>query len=159
MTRQEAVIKRRFAIHWAHRVANRFRDGQLYINLRGSGRDDPAVAATEALATLLQSLGAPARDIPDGLDARAGLYRSVLAGRRVLIVIDNARDGQQVRPLLPGSPGCLVIVTSRNPLTGLAMTDGARRLTLDLLSPATAIQTLEFRLRAGRVAAEPEAVE
>jgi hypothetical protein len=103
----------------------------------------------------------PARaqaDIPDGLDARAGLYRSILAGKRVLVVLDNTRDGQQVRSLLPGSPGCLVIVTSRNPLAGLAMTEGARLLTLDLPSPLTAREALERRLGRDRVAAEPKAV-
>src|ERR1700733_15029523 len=100
----------------------------------------------------------PAGHIPDGLDARAGLYRSVLAGKRVLIVLDNARDVAQVRPLLPGSPGCLVIVNSRNPLTGLAMTDGTRLLTLNLPSPLTARETLERRLGIDRVTAEPEAV-
>jgi DNA-binding SARP family transcriptional activator len=153
------IGKTTLAVHWAHRIAKYFADGQLYINLRGFDASGSAAAPADALHALLFSLGVPASYIPDGLDARAGLYRSVLAGKRVLIVLDNARDTQQVRPLLPGRPGCLVIVTSRNPLAGLAMTDGARRLTLDLLSPATAIKTLELRLGAGRVAAEPEAVE
>jgi DNA-binding SARP family transcriptional activator len=153
------IGKTAFAIHWAHRVANRFKDGQLYINLRGFDPSDPAVAPTDALRTLLSSLGVPAGDIPDGLDARAGMYRSILAGKRVLIVLDNARDVQQVRPLLPGSPGCLAMVTSRNPLAGLAMTEGARLLTLNLPSVLTAREALERRLGRNRVAAEPAAVE
>ncbi len=128
------IGKTTFAIHWAHRVANRFEDGQLYLNLRGFDQGDPAVAPTDALRTLLCSLGVPAADIPDDLDARAGLYRSILAGQRVLVVPDNAHDARQVRPLLPGSPGCLVLVTSRNPLAELAMAEGARLLTLSLLS-------------------------
>jgi hypothetical protein len=152
------IGKTAFAIHWAHRVAKRFQHGQLYIDLRGFGPSDPAAAPADALRTLLYSLGIPAGDIPDGLDARAGLYRSVLAGKQVLVVLDNARDGEQVRPLLPGSPGCLVIVTSRNPLAGLAMTEGARLLTLDLPSPLTAREALERRLGRDRVAAEPKAV-
>ena len=153
------IGKTTFAIHWAHHIARHFADGQLYINLRGFDSGDSATAPADALHTLLSSLGVPAVSVPDGVDARAGLYRSVLAGKRVLIVLDNARDVQQVRPLLPGSPGCLVIATSRNPLTGLAMTDGARLLTLGLPSLATAKQTLERRLDSGRVAAEPEAAE
>jgi tetratricopeptide (TPR) repeat protein len=152
------IGKTTFAIHWAHRIAKHFADGQLYLNLRGFDPSGSATAPADALYALLHSLGVPASHIPDGLDARAGLYRSVLAGKRVLIVLDNARDVQQVRPLLPGRPGCLIIATSRSPLIGLAMTDGARLLTLDLPSPPTAMQTLERRLGAGRVAAEPEAV-
>ena len=151
------IGKTTFAIHWAHRVAKHFEDGQLYLNLRGFDSSASAMAPADALRALLYSLGVPPGHIPDDLDARAGLYRSVLAGKRVLIVLDNARDGEQVRPLLPGSPGCLVIATSRNPLTGLAMTDGARLLPLNLPSPLTARETLERRLGAGRVAAEPEA--
>jgi DNA-binding SARP family transcriptional activator/tetratricopeptide (TPR) repeat protein len=153
------IGKTTFAIHWAHRIAKHFADGQLYLNLRGFDSSGAATAPADALYALLCSLGVPASYIPDGLDARAGLYRSVLAGKRVLIVLDNARDVQQVRPLLPGSPGCLIIATSRNPLIGLAMTDGARLLTLNLPSLPTAMQTLERRLGAGRVAAEPAAVE
>jgi DNA-binding SARP family transcriptional activator len=153
------IGKTTFAIHWAHRIAKHFTDGQLYLNLRGFDSSGPAAAPADALYALLYSLGVPASHIPDGLDARAGLYRSVLAGRRVLVVLDNARDAQQVRPLLPGSPGCLVMATSRNPLIGLAMADGARLLTLDLPSLPAALQTLERRLGADRVAAEPAAVE
>jgi DNA-binding SARP family transcriptional activator/tetratricopeptide (TPR) repeat protein len=153
------IGKTTFAIHWAHRVAGHFQDGQLYLDLRGFDSSGFATAPEDALYALLCSLGVPAGLIPDGLDARAGLYRSVLAGKRVLVVLDNARDVRQVRPLLPGTQGCLVIATSRNPLTGLAMTDGARLVTLKLPSASTARQTLERRLGAGRVAAEPEAVE
>jgi DNA-binding SARP family transcriptional activator/tetratricopeptide (TPR) repeat protein len=153
------IGKTTFAIHWAHRVARHFQDGQLYLDLRGFDSSGLATAPADALYALLCSLGVPAGHIPDGLDARAGMYRSVLAGKRVLVVLDNARDVRQVRPLLPGTQGCLVIATSRNPLTGLAMTDGARLLTLKLPSVSTARETLERRLGADRIAAEPEAVE
>jgi hypothetical protein len=153
------VGKTTLAIHWAHCVAKHFDDGQLYLNLRGFDASGTATAPADALRTLLYSLGVPTEHLPADLDARAGLYRSLLARRRVLIVLDNARDGEQVRPLLPASPGSLVVVTSRNPLTGLAMTAGARLLTLSPPSVPTARQTLEHRLGADRVAAEPEAVE
>jgi DNA-binding SARP family transcriptional activator len=153
------IGKTTFVIHWAHHVAKHFEDGQLYLNLRGFDSSDSATAPVDALRTLLYSLGVPPWHIPGDPDARAGLYRSVLAGKRILIVLDNARDVAQVRPLLPGSPGCLVIATSRNPLTGLAMTEGARLLTLHLPSALTARETLERRLGTGRAAAEPEAVE
>lgn len=153
------IGKTAFAIHWAHRVAKHFEDGQLYLNLRGFDSSDSATAPVDALGALLYSLGVPPRHIPGDPDARAGLYRSVLAGKRILIVLDNARDVEQVRPLPPGSPRCLVIATSRNPLTGLAMTEGARLLTLHLPSVLTARETLERRLGTGRVAAEPQAVE
>jgi DNA-binding SARP family transcriptional activator/tetratricopeptide (TPR) repeat protein len=153
------IGKTTFAIHWAHRVARHFEDGQLYLDLRGFDPSGFATTPADALYALLSSLGVPAGHIPDGLDARAGLYRSVLAGKRVLVVLDNARDVRQVRPLLPGAQGCLVIATSRNPLTGLAMTDGARLLTLRLPSVFTARETLERRLGADRIAAEPAAVD
>ena len=153
------IGKTTFAIHWAHHVAKHFEDGQLYLNLRGFDSSDSATAPVDALRVLLCSLGVPPRHMPGDPDALAGLYRSVLAGKRILIVLDNARDAEQVRPLLPGSPGCLVIATSRNPLTGLAITEGARLLTLHLPSVLTARETLERRLGTGRVAAEPAAVE
>ncbi len=153
------IGKTTFAVHWAHQVARHFQDGQLYLDLRGFDASGSATSPAGALHTLLYSLGVPAGHIPDGLDARAGMYRSLLAKKRVLIVLDNARDVRQVRPLLPGSPGCLVIATSRNPLTGLAMTDGARLLRLDLLSLPTAREALERRLGSARVAAEPDAAE
>jgi DNA-binding SARP family transcriptional activator len=153
------IGKTTFAIHWAHHVAKHFEDGQLYLNLHGFDSSGSAMIPADALGALLYSLGLPAGHIPDHLDARAGMYRSVLAGKHVLIVLDNARDVEQVRPLLSGSPGCLVIVTSRSPLAGLAMTEGARLLTLKLPSVLTARGTLERRLGVDRVAAEPEAVE
>lgn len=153
------IGKTTFAIHWAHRVAKHFEDGQLYLNLRGFDSSASAMTPAEALRTLLYSLGIPAGHIPADLDARAGLHRSVLARKRVLIVLDNARDVEQIRPLLPAGPGCLVIATSRNPLAGLAMTEGARLLTLNLPSVLTARETLEHRLGADRVAAESVAVE
>jgi DNA-binding SARP family transcriptional activator len=153
------IGKTTFAIHWAHRVAEHFEDGQLYLNLHGFDSSASPMPPADALGTLLCSLGLPARYIPHDLDARAGMYRSVLAGKHVLIVLDNARDVEQIRPLLPGSPVCLVIATSRTPLAGLAMTEGVRLLTLELPSRLTARETLERRLGVDRIAAEPEAVE
>lgn len=151
------VGKTALAMHWAHQVAPRFRDGQLYVNLRGF---DPASPATpdEAIRELLDGLAVPAAQIPSGLAARAALYRTLLADRRMLIVLDNARDEQQVRPLLPATPSCLVLITSRRQLAGLAATDGARLLTLDVLSPAEARQMLTARLGTDRAAADPAAV-
>jgi DNA-binding SARP family transcriptional activator len=153
------IGKTTFAIHCAHHAAKHFEDGQLYLNLRGFDSSARATAPADALHVLLYSLGIPAAQMPADLDARAGLYRSVLARKRVLIVLDNARDTEQVRPLLPAGPGCLVITTSRNPLAGLAMTEGARLLTLDLPCAASAKETLERGLGAHRVAAEPEAAD
>jgi tetratricopeptide (TPR) repeat protein len=133
--------KTALAIEWAHRVAGRFPDGQLYVNLRGYDPDQP-VAAGDALAGFLRALGVPGHDIPDPVEDRAGLYRSKLAGRRVLVLLDNARDGDQVRPLLPGDPSCAAVVTSRDTLAGLVAVEGARRLDLDVLPSADAIALL-----------------
>jgi DNA-binding SARP family transcriptional activator len=151
------VGKTTLAVHWAHQVRDRFPDGQLYLNLRGFDASRPAMSTAEALSCLLTALGVPARQVAADGDAQVAQYRSALAGRRVLIVLDNAREADQVRPLLPGAPGCLAIVTSRNHLTGLIVTDGAHPLTLDLLSPAEAREFLARRLGAARVAAEPAA--
>ena len=112
-----------------------------------------------AVRGFLDALGMPPTQIPDGLQAQTALYRSLLSGRRVLVVIDNARDADQVRPLLPGSPGCLAIVTSRHQLTGLVATDGARPLVLDLLSDDEARDLLARRLGQARIASDPHAVD
>jgi tetratricopeptide (TPR) repeat protein len=135
------VGKTALAIRWAHLVAGRFPDGQLYVNLRGYDPDQP-VAAADALAGFLRTLGVPGTDIPDGAEDRARVYRSRLAGRRLLVLLDNARDGEQVRSLLPGDPGCMAVVTSRNSLAGLVAADGARRLDLDVLPLADAVALL-----------------
>jgi hypothetical protein len=151
------VGKTALAVHWAHRVADEFPDGQLYVNLRGFDSTGPPKTPTEALRELLNAFGVPAWRIPASLDAQAGLYRSLLNGRRVLVVLDNARDDQQVRPLLPGSPGCLVLVASRNQLTSLICHEDALPVNLDLLSVREARELLTRRLGRDRVAVEPDA--
>ncbi|WP_335340842.1 AfsR/SARP family transcriptional regulator [Streptomyces qaidamensis] len=153
------IGKSTLAVHWAHRVADRFPGGQLYVNLRGFDPTGSALTPDEAVRGFLDALGVPPMRIPAGLDAQVALYRSLLARRRVLILLDNARDTEQVRPLLPGSPGCLVIVTSRNRLTGLVAGEGAHPLTLDQLSPAEAHDLLARRLGGDRLAAEPRAAD
>lgn len=151
------VGKTAFATHWAHRVSARFPDGQLYINLRGYGPDRP-VLPTEALGSFLRSLGVSHEDIPYELDERAARFRSLAAGRRMLIVLDNARSAEQVRPMLPGTSSCLVLVTSRDTLPGLISRDGARRVNLDLLPHRQALSLLRMLIGA-RIDAEPEAAE
>uniref|UniRef100_A0AAU2ACR9 Tetratricopeptide repeat protein n=1 Tax=Streptomyces sp. NBC_00093 TaxID=2975649 RepID=A0AAU2ACR9_9ACTN len=153
------VGKTTFAVHWARRAADGFPDGQLYLNLRGFDPVGQPVPPEHALRTLLESLGADPRGLPQDVDALAALYRTLLTGKRVLVLLDNARDAAQVRPLLPGEPGCLVIVTSRNRLSGLVAVDGAHPLHLDVLSMPEARALLARRLGTGRVAAEPDAVE
>jgi tetratricopeptide (TPR) repeat protein/DNA-binding XRE family transcriptional regulator len=153
------VGKTALAVHWGHRAAGRFPDGQLYVNLRGFDPSGPAVTPTEAVGRFLDALGVRPGRIPADLVARAGLYRSLLAGRRVLVVLDNARDAEQVRPLLPGASGCLAVVTSRNDLSGLVAADGAVPFTVDLLSPTDARRLLALRLGEAALAAEPDATE
>ncbi|MEH1016655.1 tetratricopeptide repeat protein [Micromonospora sp. CPCC 206060] len=153
------VGKTSLAVYWAHRVADRFPDGQLYVNLRGFDPDRPAMGPAEAMAGFLEALAVPPERIPVGLTGQVAIYRSLLAGRRMLVLLDNARDADQVRPLLPSSPGCLVLVTSRNQMPGLIAAEGAHPLALDLLGPTEARELLARRLGAARVAAEPVAVD
>nr|WP_237519240.1 BTAD domain-containing putative transcriptional regulator [Streptomyces sp. HUCO-GS316] len=149
--------KTTLAVHWAHRIAHRFPDGSLYVNLRGHDPSGSRTDPGEAIETFLVALGVAPQAVPEGLDAQAALYRSVLADRRVLIVLDNARDTEQVVPLLPAAPGCLVIVTSRSRLSGLVARHGAHPLTLSLLSDEESLELLARRLGEARVDAEPEA--
>jgi DNA-binding SARP family transcriptional activator len=151
------VGKTTLAVHWAHHIRERFPDGQLYVNLRGFAPTAP-VEPGEAIRGFLDGLGVPAHRQPSNPESQAALYRSLLADRRVLILADNARDADQVRPLLPGGVGCLVIVTSRNELPGLVAMSGAAPLAVDLLSRAEARRLLDRRLGAARTAAEPRAV-
>jgi DNA-binding SARP family transcriptional activator/Flp pilus assembly protein TadD len=149
------VGKTALAVRCAHQVAGCFPDGQLYVNLRGYDPGQPMTAA-DALARFLRDLGVADADIPAAEEERAARYRSLLAGRRVLVLLDNAREVEQVRPLLPGSPGCAAVVTSRDALAGLVARDGARRLDLDLLPLSDAVSLLRA-LIGSRVEAEPEA--
>jgi DNA-binding SARP family transcriptional activator/tetratricopeptide (TPR) repeat protein len=149
------VGKTALAVHWAHQAAGRFPDGQLYVNLRGYD-PGPPIAPGDALAGFLRALGLPGQEIPAEVDERAAKYRSMLAGRRVLVVLDNARDSEQVRPLLPGTPACVTVVTSRSSLAGLVAHDGARRLELDLLAPGEAVGLLRA-LIGERAAIDPAA--
>jgi DNA-binding SARP family transcriptional activator/Tfp pilus assembly protein PilF len=149
------VGKTALAMQWAHQVADRFPDGQLHVNMRGYHPGPPRPAA-DVLAGFLRSLGVAEQDIPAGTEERAARYRSLLAGRRMLVVIDNATDAEQIRPLLPGSPSCVALVTSRDALAGLVARDGARRLDLGPLPPADAVELLRA-LIGERVDAEPAA--
>ncbi|HEX4702986.1 MAG TPA: BTAD domain-containing putative transcriptional regulator, partial [Pseudonocardiaceae bacterium] len=149
------VGKTALAIRWAHQHADRFPDGQLYVNLRGYDPDQP-MSAADALAHLLRALGLPEQEIPADVDERAARYRSLLAGRRTLIVADNAGAVPQVRPLLPGAPTAVLLVTSRDSLAGLVARDGARRVDLDVLALADAVGLLRGLIGA-RVAGDPHA--
>ncbi|MFE7271173.1 BTAD domain-containing putative transcriptional regulator [Streptomyces sp. NPDC057623] len=153
------IGKTALAVHWAHQVRDRFPDGQLYVNLHGFDHDRPPLESGEALELLLRGLGLEASEIPSSDEAQARRYRTLLAGRRLLVLLDNAASAAQVRPLLPGSPSCCVVVTSRNRLGDLVARDGAHALPLDLLLPDEARALLGEALGAERLSAEPLAVD
>ncbi|HEY3906370.1 MAG TPA: tetratricopeptide repeat protein [Streptosporangiaceae bacterium] len=152
------IGKTTLALHWAHRRASHFPDGELYANLHGHDPSGLPANPGEVVLRFLYALGVTAAQVPADLEGQTALYRSLLNGKRMLILADNARDAAQVRPLLPGSPGSLVLVTSRSQLDGLAATDGARTLSLEVLTGAEASDLLAARVGASRTAAEPLAV-
>ncbi|SEU30163.1 AfsR/SARP family transcriptional regulator [Nonomuraea wenchangensis] len=146
------------ALHWAHARRDRYPDGQLYVNLRGFDEAEEPVPPGTVLRQFLGALGMPDAVIPTGQEAQAALYRSLLADRRLLVVLDNARDSAQVTSLIPGSPGCTVLVTSRNPLTALHTTHSARLLKVGAFSEEESRRMLRRHLGADRMAADPGAV-
>ncbi|MFI6318907.1 tetratricopeptide repeat protein [Nonomuraea sp. NPDC050556] len=156
ITGAAGVGKTALAVHWAQRVRDRFPDGQLHVDLRGFATGGP-MRPEQALARLLRSLGVPPDQVPQDADEAAALYRTMLAGRRVLVLLDNAAAAEQVRPLLPGADGCLALVTSRDRLNGLVALDGARQLRLAVLDPEEARGLLAAILGAERVEQEPGA--
>ena len=158
ITGTAGVGKTALAIRFARQAAPRFPDGQLYVNLRGFDPASGPVPPGTALLGFFDALGVPPRHVPAGLDAQSGLLRTLLDGKRVLLLLDNAHDADQIRPMLPGSPGCLVLVTSRSQLTGLVVADGARLLPLGVLDGGEAASLLAGRLGPARVSAEPDAV-
>ena len=153
------VGKTWLALHWAHHNLHRFPDGQLYVNLRGYDPSGRPLAPSLALRGFLEALGASSRTLPSQLEALIGLYRSLTADKHMLIVLDNARDADQVTPLLPGSPTCTVLITSRHPLGALTAAHGARALDLDVLPEPDARHVLLAHLGSERLAAEPRATD
>ncbi|WP_406122426.1 NB-ARC domain-containing protein [Streptomyces canus] len=153
------IGKTALAVRWAHQVRDRFPDGQLYVNLHGFDHDRQPLQPGEALELLLRSLGLTASEIPAGPEAHGRVFRALLSDRRMLVLLDNAASAEQVRPLLPSSPTCCVVVTSRNRLGDLVARDGAHVLPLDLLQPDEARTLLSRTLGADRVAADERAVD
>ncbi|MET7520166.1 BTAD domain-containing putative transcriptional regulator [Streptomyces sp. NPDC005480] len=152
------IGKTALAVHWAHQVRDHFPDGQLYVNLHGFDHDRQPLEPGEALELLLRSLGLSASEIPPHHEAQGRVFRTLLADRRMLVLLDNAASAEQVRPLLPSSPACCVVVTSRNRLGDLVAHDGAHALPLDILQPDEARALLSRTLGADRVAADEGAV-
>jgi DNA-binding SARP family transcriptional activator len=150
------VGKTALAVHWAHKIAKDFPDGQLYVNLRGYDPAEP-LSPLPVLDGFLRELGVDPRSIPPSLEERSALFRSTLAGRRMLVLLDNARSADQVRPLLPGTAGCLVLVTSRDDMAGLVARNGAHRLALDRLPVPAAVELLRRVIGTEVVDAEPAA--
>lgn len=159
ITGSAGVGKTSLAVHWAHRAADRFPDGQLHVNLRGFDPSGPPTSPSQAVRGFLDALGVPSARVPADLAEQTGLYRSLLAGRRMLLVLDNARDADQVRPLLPGTAGCMVLVTSRNQLSGLVAAEGARPVSLAMFTAVEARQLMTHRLGDTAVARESRAVK
>lgn len=151
------VGKSTLALHWADRVAERFPDGQIYLDLQGPHWHGGPVTPEAALDGALRALGVPGASIPAGLEDRAALYRATLDGRRLLVVLDNARSLDQIRPLLPGRGPARAVFTSRDPLSGLAGAFAAVRVELHAMSPAESLNLLAATIGDRRVAAEPEA--
>ena len=151
------IGKTALAVHFAHLAAAAFPDGQLFVNLRGFDPDHPPLRPEDVLARFVRTLGADPAGLPADPDELAAMYRSQLSGKRVLVVLDNAASAEQVRPLLPGTEGCLAIVTSRNRLSGLVALDGAQRLTLDMLPPGQAVALIARIAGDERAAADPAA--
>ncbi|MGH8794420.1 MAG: AfsR/SARP family transcriptional regulator [Stackebrandtia sp.] len=145
------------ALHWAHLRRDAFADGQLYVNLHGFDPASDPVPPEAALRGLLETLGVKPSVIPTSLDAMAGLYRSMIAGRRMLLLVDDARSSSQVVPLLPGDDACFTVVTGRPGLTALAASHGARSLRLNTLNETEAHDALARQLGSERISAEPEA--
>ncbi|MEU6229296.1 BTAD domain-containing putative transcriptional regulator [Streptomyces sp. NPDC047042] len=152
------VGKTALSIHWAHKVAHRYPDGQLYADLRGFDPGGATVGPEQILRSFLDALGVPPEHVPVDVDAQASLYRGLLTGKRILVVLDNARDTDQVRPLLPDAAGCLAIVTSRTFLSPL-VDEGAHPVALDVLDDTDAHTFLSRRLGHERLAAQPQAVQ
>jgi tetratricopeptide (TPR) repeat protein len=151
------IGKTTIAVHWAHRVKHRFPDGQLFADLKGFGAATTPEDPDEVLQGFLEALGVPAERMPRRPADRIGLYRTALAGRRVLVILDNAAAANQVRGLLPGSPGSLVVVTSRHQMLDLIAVDGARPLLVPACTPAEGEALLAARLGTARIRSEPVA--
>ena len=152
------IGKTALAVHFAHCIADRFPDGQLYVNLRGFDPNQPPLSAIDALGQLLRGLGVEAHQVPSAAEEQASMYRSLLAGKRILVVLDNAASTDQLRSLLPGSHTCMVLVTSRNRLGGLVARDGAYRITLGVLSEAESRRLLVRSVGEERLAGCPDAL-
>lgn len=157
LTGMAGIGKSALAIHWAHQVAEQFTDGQLFVNLHGYGPTQHQLTPAAAIRGFLTALGLPPSEVPADMAQLTALYRSLLAGRRMLVVLDNARDASHIRPLLPGSAGCMVLVTSRNQLIGLAAANGAQLFPIGPLGDAHSLDLLARGLGTQRVSAEPEA--
>lgn len=156
ITGTAGIGKSALALRWAHRASDRFPDGQLYVNLRGYDPVGPPLDPFSAVRGFLESLGTPADAIPREPHAQAALYRSLLSGRRALVVLDNVRDGEQARPLLPGASGVMALITSRDDLTGLAANEGAARISLSLLAATESRRLLAGHVGADRIARHAE---
>ncbi|MGD0560822.1 MAG: BTAD domain-containing putative transcriptional regulator, partial [Streptosporangiaceae bacterium] len=158
ITGMAGVGKTALAVRFARQIAPRFPDGQLYVNLRGFDPAAKPVDPGDVLRGFLEALGTTGDRVPESVEAQIGLFRSLVDGKRMLVVLDNAGSADQVRPLLPAGPGSMVIITSRNQLTGLVAAEGAHPLPLDVLGEEEARDLLRQRLRAGVVDGAPAAV-